>query len=345
MNFLATLEKDPARWLVTGAAGFIGSNIVETLLRSGQIVVGLDSFATGYRDNLESVRGGVGPEAWTRFRFLEGDIRDAGVCRQACQGARYVLHQAALGSVPRSIEDPAATNAVNVDGFVNILVAAREAGVARVVYASSSSVYGDAPDLPKFEDRIGRPLSPYAASKRTNELYGDVFGSCYGLEIIGLRYFNIFGPRQDPEGAYAAVIPKWFGALLSGQTVRIHGDGETSRDFCFVDNAVQANLRAALSGHPEAPGKVYNVACGRRTTLNELFGRIRDLVSERFPAAAGSRPEYGPERAGDVRHSLADISLAGRLLGYAPELLVDEGLKRASDWYFQIMRDTGKAAA
>jgi len=332
----ATLKNDPAPWLVTGAAGFIGSNLVERLLALGQPVTALDNFATGHRSNLESVRQAVGEEAWSRFRLVEGDIRDPDACREACQGARYVSHQAALGSVPRSIADPATSNMVNVDGFLNVLVAARDARVARVVFASSSSVYGDHPALPKVEERIGRQLSPYAVSKRAKELYADVFGSCYGMEIVGLRYFNILGPRQDPNGAYAAVIPKWFAALLSGEPVYVNGDGETSRDFCFVENALRANILAALSSHPEAPGKNYNVACGERTTLNELFALIRDLVAARRPEAAQVEPVYREERPGDVRHSLADISLARRCLGYEPVVRIREGLEKAAGWYFRL---------
>ncbi|WP_173083746.1 SDR family oxidoreductase [Fundidesulfovibrio magnetotacticus] len=325
----------PARWLVTGCGGFIGSNLVERLLGLGQSVTGLDSFATGHRSNLENVRDCVGPEAFARFTLVEGDITDPKACAEACRGADYVLHQAALGSVPRSIDDPLLTNAVNAGGFLNMLVAARDAGVRRFVYASSSSVYGDHPGLPKVEERTGRQLSPYAVSKMANELYADVFGSCYGMQLAGLRYFNIFGPRQDPEGAYAAVIPKWFAALLAGETVFINGDGETSRDFCYVENAVRANLLAALSEHPEAPGKAYNVACGERTTLNELFVLIREIVARRRPEAADVAPVHRAERAGDVRHSLADISRARELLGYEPVVLVRPGMELAARWYFR----------
>lgn len=334
----ASLKADPQRWLVTGAAGFIGSNLVERLLELGQTVVGLDNFATGHRSNLESVRGSVGEAAWSRFTLVEGDITDRSDCRRACEGVRYVLHQAALGSVPRSIEDPVTSNAVNVGGLVTMLTAAKDAKVSRFVYASSSSVYGDHPDLPKVEDRIGNQLSPYAVSKRAKELYAGVFGTCYGMEIIGLRYFNIFGPRQDPEGAYAAVIPKWFAALIAGETVFINGDGETSRDFCYVENALRANLLAAVSRHPEAAGKNYNVACGERTTLNELFALVRDQAAKRVPEAAQARPAYRAERPGDVRHSLADVSLARNLLGYEPAIRIREGLERAAGWYFGLAR-------
>lgn len=333
---VSSMQSSPATWLVTGAAGFIGSNLLERLLKLGQTVTALDNFATGYRSNLDSVRECVGEEAWSRLRFIEGDIRDPDACREACQGARYVLHQAALGSVPRSIKDPVTTNAVNVGGLVTMLTAAKDAGVSRFVYASSSSVYGDHPALPKVEDRIGNQLSPYAVSKRAKELYAGVFGTCYGMEIIGLRYFNIFGPRQSPEGAYAAVIPKWFAALLTGDTVFVNGDGETSRDFCYIENAMQANLLAAVSQHPEAPGKTYNVACGQRTTLNQLYAHLRDLAATRKPEAAHAVPTHREERPGDVRHSLADISLAQRLLGYEPAVFIEDGLARAADWYFQL---------
>jgi len=329
----AALKANPARWLVTGAAGFIGSNLVERLLVLGQTVTALDNFATGHRSNLESVRRSVGDEAWSRFTLIEGDIRSPDDCRKACEGVQYVSHQAALGSVPRSVTDPATSNTVNVDGFVNVLVAAKDAEVKRVVFASSSSVYGDHPALPKVEGVIGRQLSPYAVTKRAKELYADVFGSCYGMEIIGLRYFNIFGPRQDPNGAYAAVIPKWFDALLTGEPVYVNGDGETSRDFCFVENAVRANILAALSDDPEACGKNYNVACGERTTLNELFAQLRTLAAKHTPQAAEAQAVYRAERAGDVRHSLADISLAKRLLGYEPAVKIKEGLEKASEWY------------
>ncbi|HWO42801.1 MAG TPA: NAD-dependent epimerase/dehydratase family protein, partial [Candidatus Eisenbacteria bacterium] len=264
------LRRSPRRWLVTGSAGFIGSHLVEVLLRLGQHVVGLDNFATGYARNLEQVKSAAGAAAWRQFRNIEGDIRDLAVCRQACEGVDYVLHHAALGSVPRSIEDPLATHGANLTGFLNMLVAARDASVKRFVYAASSSTYGDHPGLPKVEEVIGRPLSPYAVTKYTNELYAEVFGRCYGLQSVGLRYFNIFGPRQDPDGAYAAVIPKWIGQFIGRQPVYINGDGETSRDFCYVENAVQANLLAAATEAPEAVNQVYNVAVGERTTLNDL---------------------------------------------------------------------------
>jgi UDP-N-acetylglucosamine 4-epimerase len=329
---LEYLQAQPTTWLVTGVAGFIGSNLLETLLHLGQRVVGLDNFATGYQFNLTEVEERVTPEAWQQFRFIEGDIRDLSTCREACTGVDYVLHQAALGSVPRSIEDPITTNECNITGFLNMLVAARDARVRRMVYAASSSTYGDFPGLPKVEEQIGNPLSPYAVTKLVNELYADVFDRAYGFATIGLRYFNIFGQRQDPDGAYAAVIPKWFAGLLQNETVFINGDGETSRDFCFIDNCVQANILAATTGE-EVAGQVYNVAFGERTTLNELFLLIRERVANRAPSVATAEPVYRDFRAGDVRHSLADIGKARRLLGYAPEFSIQSGLDKAADWY------------
>ncbi len=331
------LRSEPRRWLVTGAAGFIGSALVETLLYLDQVVVGLDNLSTGHRANLEDVKRLVGNERWRSFDFVEGDIRDPEDCRRACDGADYVLHHAALGSVPRSIEDPVATNDSNVTGFLNTLVAARDAGVSRFVYAASSSTYGDHPGLPKVEDSIGRPLSPYAVTKYVNELYADVFARSYGMETVGLRYFNVFGRRQDPEGAYAAVIPRWFAALLRGEPCTINGDGETSRDFCYVGNAVQANLLAALTTDEAAVNQVYNVAYGERTTLNELFALVRDQVSKDRPEAADAEPVYRDFRPGDVRHSLADISKARDLLGYAPTHSVRDGLSEARVWYRDAM--------
>lgn len=326
------LRKRPATWLVTGVAGFIGSNLLETLLQLGQRVVGLDNFSTGHQYNLDEVKDRVGHEAWQRFCFIQGDIRNLADCQQACAGADYVLHQAALGSVPRSIEDPITTNENNISGFLNMLTAARDAQVRRMVYAASSSTYGDHPGLPKVEDQIGNPLSPYAVTKLVNELYASVFIRAYGFKAIGLRYFNIFGQRQDPNGAYAAVIPKWFAGLLEGEPVFINGDGETSRDFCFIDNCVQANIMAATADD-EAAGEVYNVAFGERTTLNELYRLIQERVATRVPAATEATPVYRDFRAGDVRHSLADISKAARLLGYQPEYSVRAGLDKAADWY------------
>ncbi len=320
-------------WLVTGAAGFIGSNLLERLLLLNQRVTGLDNFATGFAHNLELVRERVGAEAWGNFSFIEGDIRQAAHCAQACQGVDYVLHEAALGSVSRSIEDPIATHETNVTGFLHMLVAARDAKVKRFVYAASSSTYGDHPALPKVEEQIGRPLSPYAVTKYTDELYAEVFARCYGLESIGLRYFNVFGPRQDPNGAYAAVIPQWVAALIRDATVYINGDGESSRDFCYIDNVVQANLLAALNTSAEAVNQVYNVALNERTTLNELHLMMCRLLRERFPHLHEHRPQYREFRAGDVRHSQADISKAQALLGFQPTHRLSDGLREAMDWY------------
>jgi UDP-N-acetylglucosamine 4-epimerase len=329
----ARLKAAPAAWLVTGAAGFIGSNLVEALLALDQTVVGLDNFATGYRANLDEVGRRVGSEAWTRFRFIEGDIRNLDDCRAACAGIRHVLHQAALGSVPRSIEDPLTTHAVNAAGFVNMLAAARDAGVASFTYAASSSTYGDEPTLPKVEDRIGRPLSPYAATKLFNEIDAEVFARCYGFKAIGLRYFNVFGPRQDPDGAYAAVIPQWIATMIRGDAVFINGDGSTSRDFCFVANAVQANLLAALAPD-EHRDQVYNVAVGQRTSLNQLFDTLQARLAEHGVRYA-RRPSYREFRAGDVLHSLADIGKAADRLGYAPSHDLRDGLGVAMPWYLQ----------
>jgi UDP-N-acetylglucosamine 4-epimerase len=327
------LPAQPARWLVTGSAGFIGSHLVESLLRLDQTVVGLDNFATGHRRNLDEVRSLVTPAQWSRHRFVEADICDLDACREACRGIDFVLHQAALGSVPRSLANPVATNAANVDGFLNMLVAARDAGVRRFVYAASSSTYGDHEALPKIEERIGRPLSPYAVTKLVNELYAEVFARCYGLASIGLRYFNVFGARQDPEGAYAAVIPRWTRAMLLGEEVKINGDGETSRDFCFVDNAVQANLLAATTDDPAAVNQVYNVAVDDRTSLNRLFDILRAALSDFRPDVRSLRPVYGGFRPGDVRHSQADIDKARRLLGYLPSHRLEDGVRVAMPWY------------
>lgn len=332
------LATEPRRWLVTGSAGFIGSHLLEVLLRAGQHVTSLDNFATGHRANLDEVRRLVGDAAWARHRFVEGDIADEQACAAACADIDVVLHQAALGSVPRSIRDPLATHRTNATGFLNILVAARDAGVGRVVYAASSSTYGDSPALPKVEDRIGRPLSPYAVTKYLNELYAEVFARCYGLPTIGLRYFNVFGARQDPLGAYAAVIPRWVAAMLEGTPCVINGDGETSRDFCFVANAVQANLRAALVEKSEAVNQVYNVAVGDRTTLKELHSAIAAALQRLDPALQVQPPHFSDFRAGDVRHSLADIGKARRLLGYAPTHNVAAGLAEAVEWYVRNAR-------
>jgi UDP-N-acetylglucosamine 4-epimerase len=343
----ARLITQPRTWLITGVAGFIGSNLLETLLQLNQRVVGLDNFATGHQRNLDEVQRLVTPAQWNNFQFINGDIRNLADCQTAMhhRHAResgdpllttseassiatpvdYILHQAALGSVPRSVADPITTNATNISGFLNMLVAARDAKVKRFVYAASSSTYGDHPALPKVEDTIGKPLSPYAVTKYVNELYADVFGKTYGLQSIGLRYFNVFGPRQDPNGAYAAVIPKWISSMIKNEPIYINGDGETSRDFCFVNNAVQANLLAATAQTPEAVNQVYNVAVGDRTTLNELFTLIRDNLAV-HGICADKKPVYRNLRAGDVRHSLADISRATKFLGYSPTQRLNQGL-------------------
>ena len=328
------LLSTPHTWLVTGVAGFIGSNLLETLLRLNQRVVGLDNFATGYRHNIDQALADAGhaPDS-DAFRFIEGDICDLETCRAACDGVDFVLHQAALGSVPRSIEDPLRTNRANIDGFLTMLVAARDAGVRRFVYAASSSTYGDHPDLPKIEERIGNPLSPYAVTKVVNELYAGVFARTYGFRTIGLRYFNIFGKRQDPNGAYAAVIPKWIASLLSGETVYINGDGETSRDFCYIDNTVQMNILAAMTEDEAALDQVYNVALNDRTSLNSLFGMIQERLLQRRPDLRPVQPVHRDFRPGDVRHSQADIGKAGRLLGYVPTHDIARGLDEAMDWY------------
>jgi len=326
------LLAEPKTWLVTGVAGFIGSNLLEALLSLEQTVVGLDNFSTGHQHNLDQVRNSVSNAQWSRFDFIKGDIRELADCRKSCHGVDYVLHQAALGSVPRSLDDPITTNQNNIDGFLNILVAARDAEVARFVYAASSSTYGDHPDLPKVENKIGNPLSPYAVTKYVNELYANVFARCYDFNSIGLRYFNIFGRRQDPEGPYAAVIPKWVASMVNDETVYINGDGETSRDFCYIDNTIQMNILAATAAD-EAANQVYNVALQDRTSLNELYEAIRSLLEPRFRHLKDSKPEYREFRAGDVRHSLADISKAKKLLGYEPSHRIEEGLKESMDWY------------
>jgi len=327
------LAHRPAVWLITGVAGFIGANLLETLLSIDQEVVGVDNFSTGRAGNLDQVRQRVTPSQWKRFRFLQADIGSFSDCNAACRGVNFVLHHAALGSVPRSIEDPLLTNASNITGSLNMLIAARDAGVKRFVYAASSSTYGDHPDLPKVEEKIGRPLSPYAVTKYVNELYADVVARCYGFESIGLRYFNVFGPRQDPEGAYAAVIPRWIDAMIRNQPVTIFGDGETSRDFCYVENVVQANLLAATTNNALAVNRVYNVALGDRTTLNELFEMIRVLLAGRYDHLQSFRPVYKDFRAGDVRFSQADITKARTLLGYSPTHRVAQGMHEAIDWY------------
>lgn len=338
-TLLHRLVPPSAVWLVTGAAGFIGSNLLEVLLKLNQQVVGLDNFETGFQHNFNEVQTLVSPAQWANFKFIEGDIRQLADCQQACKGVDYVLHQAALGSVPRSIKDPITTNAANITGFLNMLVAARDAnsgqGVKRFVYAASSSTYGDHPGLPKVEDVIGKPLSPYAVTKYVNELYADVFARVYGLPSIGLRYFNVFGPRQNPAGAYAAVIPKWISNLIKNEPVRINGDGETSRDFCFIANVVQANLLAATTQVPEAVNQVYNVAVGDQTTLNELYRQLHRNLLPYYPHLQTAQPVYAEFRAGDMRHSRADISKAAERLGYFPAQRIETGLTLAMPWYVE----------
>lgn len=356
------MRRQPKTWLVTGCAGFIGSNLIETLLKLNQRVVGLDNFATGHRKNLDLVRKSVGEKVWKRFHFVCGDIRKINDCYKAfglkmrkesggqmatSEGLKVnanrprhnahpvdiVLHQAALGSVPRSIKDPLSTHEVNITGFVNMLMAARDAKVRRFVYAASSSTYGDHTELPKIEEKIGRPLSPYAVTKYVNELYARVFALSYGLESIGLRYFNVFGARQDPEGAYAAVIPKWIAAMLRGDAVQINGDGKTSRDFCYIENVVQANICAATTASAEAVNQVYNVAVGESTSLNELYVKLRAILLPRHARLLNAKQAYRDFRAGDVRHSLASIAKAQGLLGYRPTHSIDQGLAEAMPWY------------
>lgn len=327
----ATLRAEPRTWLVTGCAGFIGSNLLEALLRLDQRVVGLDNFSTGFQHNLDEVQGLVTAEQWGRFRFVEGDITELDACREVCMGVDHVLHQAALGSVPRSIADPIATNRANIDGMLNMLVAARDADVGSFTYAASSSTYGDHPALPKVEENIGKPLSPYAVTKYVNELYADVFAQAYGFQSIGLRYFNVFGRRQTPEGAYAAVIPKWIASMIRGEEVYINGDGETSRDFTYIENAVQANLLAALA--PDAARtRVYNMAVGDRNTLKALFAAIRSAL-EANGVVYEPAPVHRDFRPGDVRHSLADVSAARELLGYVPTHGLAAGLAEAMPWF------------
>ncbi|UNW07086.1 NAD-dependent epimerase/dehydratase family protein [Acinetobacter variabilis] len=326
------LQQAPKTWLITGVAGFIGSNLLETLLKLNQNVVGLDNFATGHQYNLDEVQSLVKPEQWANFKFYEGDIRNFADCQKACTGVDYVLHQAALGSVPRSIADPITTNAANITGFLNMLTAARDAEVKSFTYAASSSTYGDHPALPKVEENIGKPLSPYAVTKYVNELYAEVFARTYGFKAIGLRYFNVFGKRQDPNGAYAAVIPKWTAAMIAGDDVFINGDGETSRDFCFIENTVQANILAATTQNDKAKNQVYNVAVGDRTTLNDLFNTIKAALNENGVIYT-KEPVYRDFRAGDVRHSQASIKKIENLLGYEAKYNIDEGIDLAMNWY------------
>jgi len=350
-ELLGELHAAPKRWLITGVAGFIGSTLLETLLKHEQIVKGIDNFSTGHLRNLEQVERCVQPNQWRRFTFLEGDIREVAACRCACEGVDFVLHEAALGSVPRSIKDPVTSHDVNVSGFLNMLVAARDGNARRFVYASSSSVYGDSPELPKREPNIGSPLSPYALTKLMNELTAEIFARCYDTESIGLRYFNVFGPRQDPAGPYAAVIPKWIVAMLRREPIEVYGDGETSRDFCFVENVVQSNILAAMTTDRAAVNQVYNVAVNGRTTLNQLFHLIKDLLRTDHPYLIDYRPAYKESRLGDVRHSHADISRATRLLGYRPTDDICEGLSKTLAWYkenarenlAEVSRDPGEA--
>ena len=325
------LQQAPKTWLITGVAGFIGSNLLEMLLKLDQKVVGLDNFATGHQHNLDEVQASVTTEQWSNFDFIEGDIRQFADCQKACNGVDYVLHQAALGSVPRSIADPITTNDTNISGFLNMLTAARDAHVSSFTYAASSSTYGDHPVLPKVEENIGKPLSPYAVTKYVNELYADVFARSYGFKAIGLRYFNVFGQRQDPNGAYAAVIPKWTASMIAGDDVFINGDGETSRDFCFIENTVQANILAATAPE-EVKNQVYNVAVGDRTTLNDLYAAIQVALLENSINYA--KPAvYREFRAGDVRHSQASIAKIQQALGYVPEYPIAEGIQLAMRWY------------
>ena len=339
------LKSNQYTWLITGVAGFIGSNLLEKLLILNQKVIGLDNFDTGHQHNIDQAIEDAAKQLKTEscelatdsFTFIEGDIRDLETCHQACKNADYVLHQAALGSVPRSIEDPIRTNKANIDGFLNMLVAAKDAKVKRFVYAASSSTYGDHPDLPKVENKIGNPLSPYAVTKVVNELYAGVFAKTYGFKTIGLRYFNILGKRQDPNGAYAAVIPKWVASILKGEDIYINGTGETSRDFCYIDNTVQMNLLAAMTENDEATDQVYNVALNDRTSLNQLYQMIEDRLIQRVEGLVKKEPIYRDFRAGDVLHSQADISKAQKLLGYQPSHKIAEGLDEAMDWYVRAL--------
>ena len=337
-KLLESLPQNPKVWLVTGVAGFIGSNLLEHLLNLNQVVVGIDNFSTGYQSNLDEVKSSVSISQWASFKFIKGDIRNVDDCLDACKGVDYVLHQAALGSVPRSINDPIASNATNISGFLNMLVAARDQKVKSFTYAASSSTYGDHPALPKVEHTIGKPLSPYAVTKLVNELYADVFAKTYNFDTIGLRYFNVFGKRQNPNGAYAAVIPKWTSSLIQGVDVFINGDGETSRDFCFIENAVQANLLSATA-KACAKNQVYNCAVGDRTTLNELFEMIRQALLENEINSINT-PIYRDFRAGDVQHSQADINKAKNLLGYRPMWKINAGIVDTMPWYIKNLSST-----
>jgi len=334
------LQKEQKTWLVTGVAGFIGSNLAEALLKLNQKVISLDNFATGHKHNLEHIEKSVSKEAWKNFTFVEGDICDYAFCKEITKGVDIILHQAALGSVPRSIDDPVTSNASNASGFLNILTAAKDNGVKRFVYASSSSVYGDSQELPKVESRTGNLLSPYAVTKMVDELYGGVFQKTYEMETLGLRYFNVFGKRQDPNGAYAAVMPKWIAQMLSGEDVYINGDGETSRDFTYIDNVVQMNILAGTTENPKAFGEAYNTAAGGRETLNNLFRAIAAGLQQRVPGLEVPEPIYRDFRAGDIRHSNANIDKAKELLGYEPTHTLEEGLAESLDWYIQDIKGT-----
>ena len=330
------LVNSPRRWLVTGVAGFIGSALLEKLLDLGQIVVGVDNFITGHKKNLDDVLS-INPDEKLQFQFIEGDLRDLEVAKTVCKDVDIILHQAALGSVPRSMKDPVTTHQHNVDAFLNVLWAAKDAGVNRVVYASSSSVYGDHPGLPKYEDRIGKPLSPYAATKRTDEIWAQVFQDCYQMQLVGLRYFNVFGRRQDPNGPYAAVIPRWISNMLEGKPCVIFGDGSNSRDFCYVDNIVQANLLAATAD-ASVTGTVYNCGCNGRTDLRQLFEMIRDALAKDVPEVSGTEPIYEPPRAGDIPHSPAAIDKISAALGYEPTHQVADGMAETVGWFSQRLR-------
>lgn len=341
-RLLARISAQGRTWLVTGVAGFIGSHLAEALLRAGQEVVGLDNFATGKPENLLFIKNKLSEKQWRHFRFLEGDIRSLDDCRAACRGVELVLHQAALGSVPRSIDDPIASVESNVNGFLNMLVAARDAGVERVVYASSSATYGDHPALPKVEPVIGKPASPYGMTKYVNELTAGIFAGCYGFPSVGLRYFNVFGPRQDPNGAYAAVIPAFFSTLILDKPSVIYGEGDTARDFCYIDNVVQANLLAATAADPAALNEAYNVACGEQTSLLELFDLVKAALAPRLPRVRHARPVHRETRRGDIKLSLADISKARRLLGYEPAWPVRRGLEKTAEWYLANLLPAGE---
>jgi len=329
------LKSSPKNWLITGAAGFIGSNLLETLLKLDQKVVGMDNFSTGHRRNLDEVKKIVTNQQWRKFKFIEGDICDKKACDEACKDIDYVLHHAALGSVPLSIEDPVLANGINVNGFLNVLVASKNAKVKRFVYAASSSTYGDDTNTSKIENKIGTPLSPYAVTKLVNELYANVFARTYGFDSIGLRYFNIFGRRQDPLGAYAAVIPKWITSLIKNDPVQINGDGETTRDFCYIENVIQANLLAATTKNAEAVNEVYNIAVGESISLNTLYSEIQHKIQRHIPNVNHQKPTYCDFRDGDIRHSLADVSKARKLLGYTPIHRYDYGLEEAVRWYIE----------